>query len=264
MKDSLIKDRIIWFKGELIKASEAKVHVLSPTAQYGLNVFEGLRAYWSEEHEELFIFRLEEHLKRLERSCKILSITSPYNFSEITDAIIKVLHANKFRCDVSIRITMSIKEIMSSVKRTISVKLPSGREEIVDVKFGAGIQNGVVLKYTGLGDDSDSNLPRGNLLIRVTILDSDGFTRKGNDIWTDKKITAFEAIRGCEFNVRDLEDNIVKVKVPAGTQPSSVLQLKNKGMPVHESLNIRGNMYIKIHITIPKLTKEQLNKIKDL
>ena len=166
--------------------------------------------------------------------------------------------------DVSIRITMSIKEIMSSVKRTISVKLPSGREEIVDVKFGAGIQNGVVLKYTGLGDDSDSNLPRGNLLIRVTILDSDGFTRKGNDIWTDKKITAFEAIRGCEFNVRDLEDNIVKVKVPAGTQPSSVLQLKNKGMPVHESLNIRGNMYIKIHITIPKLTKEQLNKIKDL
>jgi curved DNA-binding protein len=166
--------------------------------------------------------------------------------------------------DVSIRISMSIKEIMTSVKRTISVKLPSGREEIVDVKIGAGIQNGIVLKYAGLGDDSDSNLPRGNLFIRVTILDSDGFTRRGNDLWTDKRIDAFEAIRGTEFSIRDLQDNIVKVKVPAGTQPGSVLHLKGKGMPVHESLNIKGNMYIKIHIIIPKLSKEQLNKIKDL
>lgn len=169
--------------------------------------------------------------------------------------------ANK---DISIRITMSIKEIMSSVKRTISVKLPSGRDEIVDVKIGAGIQNGVVLKYSGLGDDSNSNLPRGNLLIRVTILDSDGFTRKGNDLWTDKTINAFDAMRGTEFQIKDLQDNIVKVKVPAGTQPGSVLQLKSKGMPVHESLSIRGNMYIKIHVTIPKLTQQQLNKIKDL
>jgi len=169
--------------------------------------------------------------------------------------------ANK---DVSIRITMSIKEIISSVKRTISVKLPSGRDEIVDVKIGAGIQNGVVLKYSGLGDDSNSNLPRGNLLIRVTILDSDGFTRKGNDLWTDKTINAFDAMRGTEFQIKDLQDNIVKVKVPAGTQPGSVLQLKSKGMPVHESLSIRGNMYIKIHVTIPKLTQQQLNKIKDL
>ena len=166
--------------------------------------------------------------------------------------------------DVSIRITMSIKEIMSSVKRTISVKLPSGRDEIVDVKIGAGIQNGVVLKYSGLGDDSNSNLPRGNLLIRVTILDSDGFTRKGNDLWTDKTIDAFDAMRGTEFQIKDLQDNIVKVKAPASTQPGSVLQLKNKGMPVHESLSIRGNMYIKIHVTIPTLTQQQLNKIKDL
>ena len=112
--------------------------------------------------------------------------------------------------DVSIRITMSIKEVMKSVKRTISVKLPSGRDEIVDVKIGAGVQSGVVFKYAGLGDDTDKTLPRGNLLIRVTVLDSDGFTRKGNDLWTDKTIDAFQAMRGHEFTIRDLEDNIVK------------------------------------------------------
>lgn len=166
--------------------------------------------------------------------------------------------------DVSIRISMSIKEVMSSVKRTISVRLPSGRDEIVEVKIPAGVQDGVTFRYSGLGDDSDSTVPRGNLLVRVSILDSDGYTRKGNDLWTDRSITAFEAMRGCEFTIQDLSDTKVKVRVPAGTQPNSVLQLKDKGMPVHENLSIRGNMYIRIHITIPKLNEEQLKKIKDL
>ena len=166
--------------------------------------------------------------------------------------------------DVSIRINLSIKEVMQSVKRTISVKLPSGRDEIVDVKIGAGVQSGVVFKYAGLGDDTDKNLPRGNLLIRVTVLDSDGFTRKENDLWTDKTIDAFQAMRGCEFTIKDLEDNIIKIRAPAGTQPGSILRVKDKGMPVHETLSIRGNMYIKIHVTIPKLNEQELNKIKDL
>jgi curved DNA-binding protein len=166
--------------------------------------------------------------------------------------------------DVSIRISMSIKEVMTAVKRTISVRLPSGRDEIVEVKIPAGVQDGVTFRYSGLGDDSDNTIARGNLLVKVSILDSDGYTRKGNDLWTDRTINAFEAMRGCEFTIQDLEDNIVKVRVPPATQPGSVLQLKNKGMPVHENLSIRGNMYIRIHITIPKLNEAQLKKIENL
>ena len=166
--------------------------------------------------------------------------------------------------DVSIRISMSIKEVMKSVDRTLSVNLPSGRQEIINVKIGAGAQKGTIFKYGGLGDDSIKNISRGDLLVRLTVLDSDGFTRKGNDLHTDKQITAFDAMRGCDIEIRDLEDNIVRIRVPAGTQPNSVLRVKDKGMPVHESISIRGNMYVRIHITIPKLTEEQLNKIKDL
>ena len=64
--------------------------------------------------------------------------------------------------------------------------------------------------------------------------------------------------------IRDLEDKVVRIKVPAGTQPGSTLALQGKGMPVHKSLKIRGNMYVKIHVSIPKLNERQLNKIKDL
>ena len=144
------------------------------------------------------------------------------------------------------------------------MRLPSGRDEIVNLKIPAGVQNGVVFKYRGLGDDTDSNLERGDLLVNVQVLDSDGFTRKGNDLWTDKTINAFEAMRGTEFDIRLLDDSVKRVKVPAGTQPNAVLNLKGLGMPVHDTLNIKGNVYIRINVIIPKLSKDELKKIQDL
>lgn len=165
---------------------------------------------------------------------------------------------------INIRISLSIKEVYHACEKTISVRLPSGRDEIVNLKIPAGVQNGVVFKYRGLGDDTDSNLERGDLLVNVQVLDSDGFTRKGNDLWTDKTINAFEAMRGTEFDIRLLDDSVKRVKVPAGTQPNAVLNLKGLGMPVHDTLNIKGNVYIRINVIIPKLSKDELKKIQDL
>ena len=50
---------------------------------------------------------------------------------------------------------------------TLSFRLPSGRDEIVQVKIPAGVQNGVTFRYSGMGDDADNTVPRGNLLIKV-------------------------------------------------------------------------------------------------
>jgi curved DNA-binding protein len=169
--------------------------------------------------------------------------------------------ANK---SVNIRISVSIKEVMQSIEKTLSLRLPSGRDEIVSVKIPAGCQNGATFKYKNLGDDTDKNIPRGDLLVTVSVLDSDGYTRKGNDIWTDRTINAFEAMRGCEFQIRTLDDKILKIRVPLGTQPGTVINLKGHGMPVHDALNIRGNIFVRINITIPQLTERELAQIKGL
>jgi curved DNA-binding protein len=166
--------------------------------------------------------------------------------------------------NVNIRLTLSIKEVYTACEKTISVRLPSGRDEIVHIKVPAGCQDGVTFKYRGMGDDTDSTLTRGDLLVTVSVLDSDGYTRKMNDLWTDQTITAFEAMRGTEFDIRLLDDSVKRVKVPAGTQPNAVLNLKGLGMPVHDTLNIKGNIYVRINITIPKLSARDLEKIKDL
>jgi curved DNA-binding protein len=166
--------------------------------------------------------------------------------------------------NVQVRMAISIKEAMMNSEKTINYKLPSGREEFATVKIPAGVQHGVTFKFSGMGDDSIRNMPRGDLMVVMSVLDSDGYTRKVNDLYTDKTIDCFQAVRGHEFNLKTLDDKIIKVKVPAGTQPGTLLTLKGLGMPVHKTLNIRGNLYVKIHILIPQLSAADLKKIKDL
>lgn len=165
---------------------------------------------------------------------------------------------------VNVRMAVSIKEVMNNLEKTISYKLPSGREEFATVKIPAGVQHGITFKYAGMGDDSIANVPRGDLMVQMSVLDSDGYTRQGNDLHTTKTISCFDAIRGCEIQLNTLTDTIIKVKVPAGTQPGTMIVCKGQGMPVHKTLNIRGNLYVKIMVLIPQLSAGDLKKIKDL
>ena len=166
--------------------------------------------------------------------------------------------------NVQVRMALSIKEAMMNNEKTINYKLPSGRDEYATVKIPAGVQHGVTFKFAGMGDDSIKNVPRGDLMVIMSVLDSDGYTRKGNDLHTDKTIDCFQAIRGHNFNLKTLDDKIINVKVPPGTQPGTILAVKGKGMPVHKTVGIRGNLYVKIHVLIPQLSALDLKKIKDL
>ena len=115
-----------------------------------------------------------------------------------------------------------------------------------------------------MGDDSIKNMPRGHLLVQMSVLDSDGYTRKGNDLHTDKTIDCFQAIRGLELKLKTLTDTIIKVQIPPGTQPGTLIACKGQGMPIHKTLNIRGNLYVKINVIIPELSQADLKKIKNL
>jgi curved DNA-binding protein len=165
---------------------------------------------------------------------------------------------------VNVRMAISIKEAMNSMEKTINYKLPSGKEEFATVKIPAGIQHGVTFKYKGMGDNSNKNIPRGDLLVQMSVLDSDGYTRRGNDLETTKTISCFDAIRGCVIELKTLTDSTIKVKVPVGTQPGTLINCKGQGMPIHKTLNIRGNLFVKIIVIIPQLTPNDLKKIKDL
>jgi len=78
------RDGKIWMDGEWVEWRDAKVHVLTHTLHYGAGVFEGLRAYHTDQGPA--IFRLEEHTDRLYRSAHILNMEIPFSKEEINQA----------------------------------------------------------------------------------------------------------------------------------------------------------------------------------
>ena len=95
------KAKYIWMDRELIPWDKANVHILTHTLHYGNGVFEGTRAYQTE--DGLAIFRLQDHTKRLLNSAKITMIEPPYTQKELEDAQIELLRANNFRSNVYLR-----------------------------------------------------------------------------------------------------------------------------------------------------------------
>jgi branched-chain amino acid aminotransferase len=95
------KAKYIWMNGELLPWDEANVHILTHTLHYGNGVFEGTRAYQSD--DGLAIFKLDEHIQRLYRSAKIVAIEPNCSIQEIRQAHIDLLKANDFKSNVYIR-----------------------------------------------------------------------------------------------------------------------------------------------------------------
>ena len=100
--------RLIWIGGKIVPVAEATVNVLSPTSQFGANVFEGIRCYWSEQEQQLYAFRLADHYKRLQNSIKILRFNSPYSTSDFQQGLIDVVKANGYREDIAVRQTVFV------------------------------------------------------------------------------------------------------------------------------------------------------------
>ena len=82
---------------------QATVHVSMLGWTAISSVFEGIRAYWDSDHQELHIFQLDAHLKRLFQSMKIMRMASPHSKEELTQAIASLLRANEYQGDVYIQ-----------------------------------------------------------------------------------------------------------------------------------------------------------------
>jgi branched-chain amino acid aminotransferase len=95
--------KYIFLNGEIVPFSEAKVHVMSPAFRYGATVFEGIRGYWNEDDEQLYLFKLREHLLRLQNSMKLMRFKGNYEIVQLEKWIIDLVRQNRIREDLHIR-----------------------------------------------------------------------------------------------------------------------------------------------------------------
>jgi branched-chain amino acid aminotransferase len=94
---------ICYFNGEFMPLMDAKVGVMTHAFNYGTGCFEGIRAYWEPSQNELYVFRLREHLERLQRSARVLMIDLPHSVDELSAIARELLQRNGFQTDVYLR-----------------------------------------------------------------------------------------------------------------------------------------------------------------
>ncbi len=99
MKDKGVD--FVWFDGQYLKWEEAKVPIFVHALHYGTAVFEGIRAYPSDDN--LYIFRLEEHMERLRKSANVYSITTKFSAEELCKATVELIRKNGIRESCYIR-----------------------------------------------------------------------------------------------------------------------------------------------------------------
>lgn len=188
----------IWMNGELIPWREASIHMLSHTLHYGNGVFEGTRAY--ETDNGLAIFRLRDHTQRLLNSAKITMIKAEYTLEELEAAQIEVLKANHFEGNVYIRPliflgyeVMGLHHVKAPVKTAIaawewgSYLGDEGLEKGIRVKISSFTRNSVksmMGKAKSVANYLNSQMAKHEAIEcgyeEALLLDEEGFVAEGS------------------------------------------------------------------------------------
>ena len=94
---------IVYFDGQYLPLGKARVGILTHALHYGTGVFEGIRAYWDDAGQELFLMRPQEHFERWKRNCQILRLKVPPAVDALCAIALQLLRRNALRSDVYIR-----------------------------------------------------------------------------------------------------------------------------------------------------------------
>ena len=93
----------VFFDGEFVRYQDARVGLLTHGLNYGTGLFEGIRAYWNEERQQLFSLKMPEHYARMLNNAKVLQIQIPHTVEQLCDITKEVLRRNEWRQDMYIR-----------------------------------------------------------------------------------------------------------------------------------------------------------------
>src|SRR6478752_61843 len=148
---------VCYFEGEFVPLAEAKLPVMTHGFLYGTATFEGIRAYWNDEQEQLFGLKLLEHYKRLWQSAKVLLMKPPMPPEQLVELTVELLRRNNLRQDAYVRPTLY------KSTEAIGVRLHGLENQLLvfAVPFGEyiAIDRGITAQVVSWRRNSDQSLP---------------------------------------------------------------------------------------------------------
>ena len=126
-----------YFRGQIVPYAEAKVGVLTHALNYGTAAFAGMRAYWNDSEQQLYLFRPFDHFRRFLNSAKLLLMEFEHTPQSLTEATLQLLRAEALRTDVYLR------PLAYKADEIIGVRLHNLHDEIsiVGIPFANYIKN---------------------------------------------------------------------------------------------------------------------------
>jgi molecular chaperone DnaJ len=134
------------------------------------------------------------------------------------------------------------------------------KNEQVKIKIPAGVDTGSRVRVAGKGYGGRLGAPSGDLFIITNVGKHKYFTRKGDNIYVTVPITVAEAALGAKIEVPTIEGK-AQLKIPAGTQSAQKFRLSQRGVPSLRNPNLRGDQFIEVQITLPRIISEETKDI---
>lgn len=167
------------------------------------------------------------------------------------------MHKNK---TVNIVVDLTLEDVLNGKDIDAEIDIPGSKKRIINISIPPGIDGGQQIRYQGMGDHSIPNIPAGDLIVNVRIRNHHIFKRESDSLIVDKNVSVWDAILGCKLSIDTLDNKNIEIIVPPGTQPDTVLSCRGEGLPNMRTKQ-RGNLLIRIKISIPRLTNESKRSV---
>ena len=165
--------------------------------------------------------------------------------------------------DLNLQVQITLVESFKGKQIDATFNLPSGKSQTVNISVPAGIDNGDTIRYQGLGDDSIPNIARGNLNVTVQILPDPVFKREGNDVIATLGINPIEAMIGCVKSITTITGETISLTIRPGVETGA--RFANSGGFTNLHSKQTGQFINIIKINVPAVTDPALiEQLKEL
>jgi curved DNA-binding protein len=165
---------------------------------------------------------------------------------------------------LNIQTTIGLEDAFTGKELIANLVLPNGKDQMLEIKIPAGVQDGTVLRLAGMGDDTFPNLPRGDIHLTVQIAPHQKFQRNGDDLICTLDLNCIDAIVGKTVQVNTIDGKTLELNVRPGTQHGQILSAAGYGMPKMSDPRFHGRLLLSVNIVVPTtLTEAQKQILKE-
>ena len=136
--------------------------------------------------------------------------------------------------------------------------------KVFNVQIESGMDNGSQIMFAGQSEQNPDWFP-GDIIFVLKVRNHPRFTRRGNDLLTNVRLTLREALLGYSKQISHLDGHVVQIDYKGVTQPGSVRTVGQEGMPHHDMPSNKGDLFVTFIVDLPsKLTPDQEELVKKL